>query len=333
MNNRNSNIKHMIKHSWMAIFLIIFYIPIIVVMMFAFNDGKSIFSWQGFSTRWFTELFQDQSFVNALLVTLIVSTTSTFISVIIGTMAAIGLHNGSKTWFTKSLFNITNYPIFIADVILGVSLMIIFILLGFNFGIITMILGHVMFCTPYVIVAIIPKLKQVNPEIIDASFDLGASPFQTIRKVIVPIIKPGIIAGSAMAFAISFDDFIITYFIGGDKENISVWIYNLKKLVPIVNAFSLFLILFVALFFMGKTYWERLEYVKNNQEEMWMAKTFKKECVIKFKNTWNKENKKSIKKYFSIKHQINNDIEIKKKVKYLWESKNKTLVGDENDKN
>jgi spermidine/putrescine transport system permease protein len=105
---------------------------------------------------------------------------------------------------------------------MGISLMILFILLGFQFGIITMILGHVMFCTPYVIIAIMPKLKQIGPEIIDASFDLGATPFQTLRKVMIPAIKPGIIAGAAMAFAMSFDDFIISYFIGGSAENISV---------------------------------------------------------------------------------------------------------------
>lgn len=319
--------KSIFKHSFMAFILLFMYVPLMLLVMFAFNSGDNIFVFEGWSGKWFREMFANDAFVDALLVTIITSVVSTVVAVIIGTMFAIGLHSNSKSWFVKSFETITNYPIFIADVIIGVSLLILFVLLGMNFGLITMILAHITFTTPYVVVAILPKLRQLDQEIIDASFDLGASPFQTLMKVIVPTIFPAILAGAAMAFAMSFDDFVVSYFTGGNVDNISTWLYTLKKLIPIVNAFSVILISIVAIIFILRSVLERKKFVKENPEIIFKEKTIKDLRKKEFKKVWKIEDKKTFKTYFYYKSQIKKSIDIKLKADEIYE-KSLLKVGD-----
>lgn len=238
--------KSFLKNTYLAIIFLLLYTPILVLMLFSFNGGDSVRSWNYWSLKAYSDLFQQSELWESVSVTLIVAFISTFVAVIIGTFAALGLSKTKKITRNMTL-GITNIPLVNADIVTAVSLMLLFMAFGFSFGIGTLILAHISFNIPYVIITVLPKIRSINMSQLEASQDLGATPWYTLRKIVLPTIKPAIIAGAAIAFAMSFDDFLISYFTGGNKSNVSTFIYSLKRIKPYINAFSTIIISLIAI--------------------------------------------------------------------------------------
>ena len=239
-------IKKFLKSSYMLLVLLFIYVPIAILIIYSFNGARSLSHFNGeFSLKWYENFFKDRLFIESIISSLLVAIISTIISVIIGTLAAIGISKVKKVTQSFTL-TITNIPLINADVVTAVSLMMLFLALGFKFGLFSLILAHISFNIPYVIITILPKLKKVHSSLIEASLDLGASPFYTLRKIVLPLIYPAIIAATVISFAMSFDDFIISYFTGGSVMNVATYIYTLKRLSPVVNAFGAILIAIVS---------------------------------------------------------------------------------------
>ena len=216
------------------------YAPIIVLIIFSFNDSKSRGNWNGFTLKWYIELFKDREVLKALYNTILIAVSSAIISTIIGTIAAIGIYN-MQGLSSKVILNLNYIPVMNPDIVTAVSLMTLFRLFRFEFGMLTMLLSHITFCLPYVILSILPKLKQMNKHLAEAAMDLGATPFYTLRKVIIPEIKPGIITGGLMAFTLSIDDFVISFFnTGHGVSNLSITIFSMARrgINPVINALS-----------------------------------------------------------------------------------------------
>lgn len=225
---------------YMGLIFLFLYAPIIVLIIYSFNKSKSRGQWAGFTLDWYVEMFRDRMIREALYYTIVIAIMATVISTVIGTIAAIGIHY-MKGFGKKLMLNINNIPVLNPDIVTGVSLMTLFIALGIKLGFITMLISHVMFCIPYVILAVLPKLRQLNKHIAEAAMDLGATPFYALRKVILPEIRPGIVSGALMAFTMSIDDFVISFFTAGNEvSNLSILIYSMTKrgVKPTINALS-----------------------------------------------------------------------------------------------
>lgn len=225
---------------YMGLIFLFLYAPIIVLIIYSFNKSKSRGQWAGFTLDWYVEMFRDRMIREALYYTIVIAIMATVISTVIGTIAAIGIHY-MKGFGKKLMLNINNIPVLNPDIVTGVSLMTLFIALGIKLGFITMLISHVMFCIPYVILAVLPKLRQLNKHIAEAAMDLGATPSYALRKVILPEIRPGIVSGALMAFTMSIDDFVISFFTAGNEvSNLSILIYSMTKrgVKPTINALS-----------------------------------------------------------------------------------------------
>ena len=197
--------------------------------------------WNGFTLDWYYTLFQNERMISALYYTLLVAILATLISTFIGTIAAIGIHQMRNNKKRDLLLNINYLPVLNPDIVTGVSLMTLFVFLNVNFGMTTMLLSHLVFDIPYVILSVLPKLKQLPANIEDAALDLGATPWYALRKIVLPQIKPGIISGALMAFTMSIDDFVISFFTTGNGvTNLSIEIYSMTRrgLTPEINALS-----------------------------------------------------------------------------------------------
>ena len=197
--------------------------------------------WNGFTLDWYYTLFQNERMISALYYTLLVAILATLISTFIGTIAAIGIHKMRNNKKRDLLLNINYLPVLNPDIVTGVSLMTLFVFLNVNFGMTTMLLSHLVFDIPYVILSVLPKLKQLPANIEDAALDLGATPWYALRKIVLPQIKPGIISGALMAFTMSIDDFIISFFnTGNGVSNLSIEIYGMARrgIKPEINALS-----------------------------------------------------------------------------------------------
>lgn len=233
-------VKKYLTKVYMGIIFIFLYAPIIVLAVFSFNESKSRGNWTGFSLKWYVELFQDHDIRSAFYYTISIAVVSAIVSTILGTIAAIGIN--SMKGKTKALILNVNYlPVVNPDIVTGISLMILFISFNMDFGFNTMLLSHIVFNTPYVILSILPKLKQLDVHMTEAAMDLGATPMYALRKVIIPEIKPGIVTGFLMAFTLSIDDFIISYFTKGEGvTNLSIVIYSMARrgVRPTINALS-----------------------------------------------------------------------------------------------
>ncbi len=220
---------------------IFLYAPILALALFSFNDSKSMARWQGFTLKWYGKLLEDDRIMTALYYTILVAILSAVIATIIGTITAIGIHRMRNGKGKKLLLNINYLPILNPDVVTGVSLMTMFAFLSLQFGFFTMLLSHILFNIPYVILSVLPKLKQLPPNLEDAAMDLGATPMYALRKVILPQIKPGIISGLLIAFTMSIDDFVISFFTTGNGvSNLSIEIYSMARrgIKPEINALS-----------------------------------------------------------------------------------------------
>ena len=222
-----------------SIFLFL-YAPIIILIIFSFNNTKSRGVWAGFTFKWYVELFQDKEILKALYNTMLIATVSTVISTIIGTLAAIGISDipGFKR---KVLINLNYLPVLNPDIVTAVSLMALFRFLRIEFGLVTMLLSHIVFSIPYVILSVLPKLKQMNKHLAEAAMDLGATPLYALWNVVIPEIKPGIVTGALMAFTLSVDDFVISFFnTGHGVSNLSITIFSMSRrgINPTINALS-----------------------------------------------------------------------------------------------
>ena len=233
---------------YITVLLVFFYLPIVVMMVFSFNSSKSLTNMTGFSLRWYSRLISDGSIMRAVYVSLTIAIFSTIVSVILGTITAIGLSR-SRRVMKEVLLNINNLPIMNPDIVTAIGLMILFSSIMMTKGYVTMLLAHIAFCTPYVITSVYPKVRQLDPALADAAMDLGATPFEALVKVIIPMLRDGIYAGILLAFTMSFDDFVISYFVTGNGvENISITVYNMtKRTNPTINALSTIVILVIAI--------------------------------------------------------------------------------------
>lgn len=218
------------------------YIPIFVMIVFSFNAGMTTTEWNGSSSRWYEALFHNSPFLKAFLTSLFVAMISTMVSLVIGVSAALGLTK-TRPRTRNTWFNLANIPLINADVVTAVSLMLIFLLANFRFGLLTLILAHISFNVPYVLVTVMPRARKINKASIEAGFDLGANRWQVLWRVIIPTLMPSIIAAAAIAFAMSFDDFIISYFTSGPLNNVATIIYTAKKIRPYVFAFGTLIVL------------------------------------------------------------------------------------------
>ena len=244
-----------IKKTCIAAIMTFLYAPIVVLILFSFNKSKSRALWTGFTLDWYRKMFTNEKILTALGNTILIAVISAVIATVLGTFAAIGINSMKKT--TKSIIlNITYMPILNPEIVTGVSLLLLFVSfqqiilkineilgtnLSFEMGITSLVLAHISFSVPYVILNVIPKLRQQDKYIYEAALDLGCSPFNAFLKVVVPQIMPGIVSGMLMAFTFSLDDFIISYFVTGPKfQTLPIEIYSMtrKKVSPEINALS-----------------------------------------------------------------------------------------------
>lgn len=239
--------KKFFQNFYMAFIFLLLYAPIFVLMLFSFNDSKSRVVWHGFTLDWYVKMFQDSRILHSLCVTILVAVISAILATVIGTAAAIGIHQMRRRTRTAYL-TINNIPMSSSDTIMGVSFMLLFGFIALDKGYLTLILAHVTFCIPYVVLNVMPKLRQLDRNAYEAALDLGATPRQALWKVIIPEIMPGIVTGAIMAFTISVDDFVVSYFTAGNtSQPLSVVIYSMvrRRISPKINAVSTVLFLFV----------------------------------------------------------------------------------------
>ena len=236
-----------LKRAYLAIILLFLYVPIAVLIFQSFNAGVSRAKWEGFSLRWYAQLFQSPNIMEALYVTVSIALLASMFSTVLGTMAAIGIHAMRKRP-QGLMMTMTNIPMTMPDIVTGISLMLLFIFTKVERGYVTMLLAHITFNTPYVVLSVLPKLKEMNSFSYEAALDLGATPGYALRKVILPAIRPGVITGAILAFTLSLDDFTISYFTTSPLvQNLSTLIYSeaRKGIKPTMNALSA--LMFVAL--------------------------------------------------------------------------------------
>ncbi len=233
---------------YIALLLLFFYFPIFYTVVFSFNDSKSLSVFSGFSLRWYEKMLNDSSMINAIFYTVLVAVIATAVSTVVGTITAIGLSGSGKVLKT-AVEQINNLPILNPDIVTAIGLLMFFSALAVKKGLITLLLAHIMFCIPYVILSIMPKIRTLDPNLADAAMDLGCTPFQAITKVIVPQIMPGIMSGALIAFTMSFDDFVISYFVTGNGvNNISIMVYTMSKRInPSINALSTVIIVIITI--------------------------------------------------------------------------------------
>lgn len=230
----------------LGITALFFYLPILYIIIFSFNDSRSLTKFSGFSLRWYEKMFADRTMMEAVVYTVVIAVLATVVSTIVGTLAAIGLSR-SRRVLRNVVEQVNNLPIMNPEIVTAIGLLMFFSAIGIAKGFATLLLAHIMFCTPYVILSVSPKLRSLDPNLADAALDLGATPVQALTKVIVPQIMPGIISGALIAFTMSFDDFIISYFVTGNGvNNISILVYTMSKRVnPSINALSTLVIVLI----------------------------------------------------------------------------------------
>ena len=228
--------------------MLFFYLPILYIIVFSFNDSRSLTKFSGFSLRWYEKMFADSTMMEAVLYTVIIAVIATVVATVVGTITAIGLSKSRKV-VQKMVERINDLPVMNPDIVTAISLLMFFSVLTIKKGFGTLLIAHIMFCIPYVMLSVTPKLRSLDPNLIDAAMDLGATPFQALVKVIVPQLKPGIVSGALIAFTMSFDDFVISYFTTGNGvNNISILVYTMSKRVnPSINALSTIVILLITL--------------------------------------------------------------------------------------
>ena len=254
---------------YVALVLMFLYVPIFVLIVFSFNESKSRSVFSGFTLEWYERLFNNEIIISSLINTIIIAILASIISTILGTLAAIGI-NSMKKVPKAVVMNITNMPVINPEIVTGVSMMLLFVFFAarmhVEFGFVTLLIAHITFDVPYVILNIMPKFKQMDPHLFEAAQDLGCSPFMAFRKVILPEIMPGIVRGFLMAFTYSLDDFVISYFTSGStSQTLPITIYSMtrRKVSPEINALSTLIFLTVVIILIVKNIIETRAAKKN----------------------------------------------------------------------
>ena len=240
--------KRVLGKVGMALLLVFFYAPILFMIIFSFNSSKSLTHFTGLSLRWYEAMLKNHGMMESLYVTIVIALLATIISTIIGTITAIGLSKSKKV-LRAFISQVNDFPIMNPEIVTAIGLMLLFITFQIEKGFVTLLLAHIAFCIPYVILSIMPKIKSLDPNLADAAMDLGATPWQALVKVIVPQIMPGIVSGALIAFTMSFDDFVISYFVTGQGvKNLSIMVYTMSKRInPSVNAISTLVVLLITI--------------------------------------------------------------------------------------
>ncbi|MCR5041663.1 MAG: ABC transporter permease [Clostridia bacterium] len=245
----------------MALVFLFLYAPLIYILFFSFNDSNSTSLFAGFSVRWYKTLFTEEDIIVALRNTLILAVLSSVIAVVLGTAASIGIDACKKGWFRTGIMSVTNIPMMAPEIVTGISMMLLFVFVGrlVNksdvLGFPTLLIAHVTFNLPYVILSVMPKLRQVDPHLPEAAEDLGMKPVRAFFKVVVPEIVPGILTGLIMSFTMSFDDFIISYFTSGPGfQTLPIAIYSMTKKRVKPDMYALSAIMFVCIFILLVVY-------------------------------------------------------------------------------
>ena len=226
------------RRIYVSLILFFLHAPILMLIIFSFNDSKSRAKWDGFTLKWYAQLFTDQAILRSLYITIILAVVSSLVATIFGTIAAIGIHK-MKPLSALVVTNITYVPILNPDIVTGISLMLMFILIKFPLGFFSLLISHITFSLPFVIISVLPKLRALNPKLLDAALDLGASPIYAYRNVIIPNISEGIVTGFLLAFTMSIDDFVISFFnTGAGISNLAITIYSMARrgINPKINA-------------------------------------------------------------------------------------------------
>ncbi|MBQ9007982.1 MAG: ABC transporter permease [Clostridia bacterium] len=229
-----------LRKVYVAVIMVFLYAPILLLILYSFNNSKSRANWGGFTLRWYWELFSDEQIISALGVTLSIGLLAAVISTLLGTFGAIVLYQ-MKRAPRHVMLNVVNLPMLNSEVVTGVSLMLLFALAKIQTGYLTLLLAHISFCVPYVVLSVMPKLRQLEPNLAEAAQDLGATPKQGFFKVILPDIMPGVFSGFVMALTMSIDDFVVSFFTtGSGVNNLSIVIYTMAKrgISPKINALS-----------------------------------------------------------------------------------------------
>ena len=232
----------------MILAIAFFYLPIVYMVVFSFNEGKSLTSFTGFSLRWYQHMMESGDMMEALYTTFSVAVLATFVSTVVGTITAIGLSKSRKI-IRNIMEQVNNLPMMNPEIVTAIGLMLLFITFRVEKGYMTMLLAHIAFCIPYVILSVMPKIRSLDPNLADAAMDLGATPWRALTKVIVPQITPGIVSGALIAFTMSVDDFIISYFVTGrGVKNLSIVVYTMSKRVnPSINAVSTLVVVIITI--------------------------------------------------------------------------------------
>ena len=229
---------------YMGLVLMFLYVPIFVLIVFSFNETKSRSVFSGFTLDWYAKLFRNEVIISSLMNTIIIAVIASIAATLLGTLAAIGI-NSMRRVPKAIVMNITNMPIVNPEIVTGVSLMLLFVFfaarMNLEFGFVTLVIAHITFDVPYVILNVMPKFRQMDPNLFEAAQDLGCSPFTALRKVILPEIMPGVVSGFLMSFTFSLDDFVISYFTSGStSQTLPITIYSMtrRKISPEINALS-----------------------------------------------------------------------------------------------
>ena len=255
-------IKKVLAKSYLGLVLLMLYLPIIFIAIFSFTTAKSLGNWTGFTFQLYENLFtgansSSVALLSALKNTILIALMASAVSTVLGTLAAIGIYN-MRGRAKRTIQFLNNVPMLNPDIITGVSLFLLFVFLHVSKGYVTVVLAHITFCTPYVVLNVLPRLTQLNPNIYEAALDLGATPSQALSKVLIPQLRPGMVSGFTLAFTMSLDDFAVTYFTAGSSglETLSTYIYadarkggltpELKPMMTII-----FLIVLLVLFFVN----------------------------------------------------------------------------------
>lgn len=233
---------------YMGLILLFFYAPIAYVVFFSFNRSKSLTKFTGFSTRWYESMFNNRSIMEAIWYTILCAVIATVVSTLVGTIASIALSKNRRI-IKEVVTQVNNLPMLNPEIVTAIGFMLFFTSLRVETGFTTMVLAHIAFCIPYVMLSVMPRLRRLDPNVAEAALDLGCTPWQAMWKVIIPQIKEGIVAGALVAFSMSFDDFVISMFTTGPGvSNISIYVYsNVKRVNPTINALSAMIVYVVTI--------------------------------------------------------------------------------------
>ncbi len=253
---------------YLALIIAFFYLPIVYVVFFSFNASRSLTNFTGFSLRWYQKMFKTRSMMESIYYSLIIAVIATAVSTLVGTIVSIGLSKSSKL-VKQVVTQVNNLPMLNPDIVTAIGLMLLFSTLAIPTGFGTLLLAHIIFCIPYVILSIMPKLRQLDDNLAEAALDLGCTPIQALYKVIIPQIKEGIVSGALVAFTMSFDDFVISYFTTGPGiNNISTYVYaTTKRINPSVNALSTLIVIAITVVLLFANVLPMLRERRKNNEE------------------------------------------------------------------